>query len=468
MMNLENGLVGWESSNDPQNPLNWRPARKWTTTCLLSVIGFTTPFASSILAPAISHVDAEFQIHDLTKSSMPVSIFLLGYAVGPLLLSPLSELYGRHIVMTAANASFCLWLIGCALAPSLNSLIAFRLLCGIGGSASQTVGGAIIGDLFTVQKRGRAMAIWTIGPIFGPSLAPVIGGFVVQYLDWRWVNWLTLCLAVPATVLLALCSRETNPRIILQRKVAKLRVELARPELRSVFAGSEAVLSPKKVLMNGLMKPLQLLFGSSVVFGVSLYIAFAYGCLYLLFNTIPIVFQTTYGWSLGVSGVAYLALLLGYLIGLVIFYCLSDKLVKRLMHANNGAFEAEFRLPVAVYSAALLPVSFFLYGWTSQNKVFCAVPIIALVIFGTGFECIWLPTQSYIIDAYPQHVASALAAACVMRSIVAAFLPLAGPGMYQALGLGWGNSVLGFIALGLTPVPILLRRYGKLLREKAD
>ncbi|OAL49958.1 MFS general substrate transporter [Pyrenochaeta sp. DS3sAY3a] len=464
---LDNGIVGWDSENDPQNPLNCSPARKWLTTCLLSVIGFMTPFASSILAPAISSIDVDLGVHNPTKSSIPVTIFLLGYALGPLVLSPLSEIYGRRIVMTAANAFFCVWLIGCALAPSLGALILFRFLCGVGGSASQTVGGAIIADLFCVQERGRAMSIWTIGPIFGPSIAPVVGAFVAQTIGWRWSNWITLIPAALATIGLALYARETNHRVLLEQKTAKLRVELDRPSLRSVYAVPDALpMTKSQVLLKGLTRPLRLLFSSVIVFGVSLYIAFAYGCLYLLFNTIPIVFQGSYGWSLGLSGVVYLALLVGYLIGLAIFFFSSDKMIIRMTNANNGEYEAEMRLPISVYFAGFIPVAFFVYGWSSEAEVIWVVPVIALVIFGIGFECIWLPTQSYVVDAYPQCAASALAAFSVMRSIIAAFLPLAGPKMYESLGLGWGNTVLGFISFALVPVPFLVQRYGKGLRAK--
>lgn len=201
-----------------------------------------------------------------------------------------------------------------------------------------------------------------------------------------------------------------------------------------------------------------------IVFGVSLYIAFAYGCLYLFFNTIPIVFEDRYGWSTGITGIVYLALLVGYSIGLTIFFTCSDKTIIHMTNQNGGRYEAEMRIPICIYCAPLLPIAFFLYGWSSENGVFWFVPVLGLVIFGVGFECIWLPTQAYIVDAYSQYAASALAAFSVMRSVVAAFLPLAGPQMYHEMGIGWGNSLLGFIALALVPVPILIYKIGGKIR----
>jgi hypothetical protein len=78
---------------------------------------------------------------------------------------------------------------------------------------------------------------------------------------------------------------------------------------------------------------------------------------------------------------------------------------------------------------------------------------------------IFIPIQIYIIDSFPTFAASGVAALTVSRSLFGAFLPLSGPSMYQALGLGWGNSVLGFIAMGLIPAPLLIYKFGGRIRK---
>lgn len=467
LMDLENGIVGWESDEDPEYPPNFAPTRKWFITGLLSTQAFMTPFASSIIAPAISYIAKDFGIPDITKSAMPVSIFLLGYAVGPFFLSPLSEIYGRRIIMMVSTLAFCLFLVGCALSPSIELLIFFRFMCGVGGSASQTVGGAVIADLFPVAERGNAMTVWILGPILGPSLAPLTGGFIAETIGWRWANWITL---IPTSVLLVVMVfvyPETRHEVLIQHKTAKLAKTLDRPDLCSCYAEEGAKAAKRSsIILSGLIRPLKLLFSSTIILGMSLYVAFVYGCLYLLFNTIPMVFRGSYNWSAGISGVVYLALLFGYLVGLWAFSLLSDKTVRHMTEANGGIYEAEMRLPFCIYFAALLPVSFFWYGWSSDQAVHWAVPILGLVLFGIGFEGIWLPTQIYIVDAYSRYAASALAASSVMRSIIAAFLPLAGPAMYERLGVGWGNSVLGFISLAMVPIPALIYKFGGRIRKK--
>lgn len=93
-----------------------------------------------------------------------------------------------------------------------------------------------------------------------------------------------------------------------------------------------------------------------------------------------------------------------------------------------------------------------------------SVPIIGTAITGLGMIGASMPISTYVVDAFPLYAASATAAIAIWRSIVGALLPLAGLPMYQKLGVGWGNSLLGFIAVALIPVPILLLRYGERVR----
>lgn len=148
-------------------PLNFPQARKWLLVALLSTITLVTPFASSILSPGISSLMTEFGETDEIVGAMTVSIYLLGYVIGPMFLAPLSEIYGRRPVLTLANFFFCAWQIGCALAPNISSLIVFRFFTGMGGAGCLTLGGGVVADIFRPEERGFAMGMWTIGPLLG-------------------------------------------------------------------------------------------------------------------------------------------------------------------------------------------------------------------------------------------------------------------------------------------------------------
>ncbi len=168
------------------------------------------------------------------------------------------------------------------------------------------------------------------------------------------------------------------------------------------------------------------------------------------------------------SGLAYLGLGLGFVTGQVVFGLLSDKMVVRQKARNNGKFEPEMRLPLCIPFAFFVPISFFWYGWSVQARTHWIVPIIGLFPFAFGLIGIFGTLQTYIIDSYPTFAASGVAAITVCRSLFGALLPLAGPPMYEALGYGWGNSLLGFVTLALIPMPMLLSRFGGRLRQNSS
>jgi multidrug resistance protein len=184
--------VWWDepADRDPQNPMNWPAWKKWSQIAVLSYITFITPLASSIFAPAVPDVMKDFGNDSDTLATFVVSVYLLGFAFGPLFIAPLSEIYGRYWVYTINNLLFTIFAIACALAKDLNTLIALRFLNGIVGVAPLTIGAGSIADMIPVEGRGKAMAIWAMGPLVGPVVGPLGGGFLSQAKGWRWVFWL--------------------------------------------------------------------------------------------------------------------------------------------------------------------------------------------------------------------------------------------------------------------------------------
>jgi predicted MFS family arabinose efflux permease len=198
---------------------------------------------------------------------------------------------------------------------------------------------------------------------------------------------------------------------------------------------------------------------------LSLFAAFVFGLVFLLFTTFPAVFESQYGFSEELSGLSYLGLGIGFLIGLGLFGSLSDRVLNKL----KGDKEAtpEMRLPLMIWMSPLIPIGFFWYGWSAQAHVHWIAPIIGTSFIGIGALFVLMPSQVYLVDAFgPEAAASAIAANTVLRTCASAFITLAGPPLYSNLGIGWGNSLLGFICLAFLPVPFLFYRYGKRLRER--
>lgn len=311
-----------------------------------------------------------------------------------------------------------------------------------------------------------ATSIWGVGPLIGPVIGPICGGFIGEEIGWRWVFWILLIAGGVFAFGVECLNRETCAPVLLRWKTARLAKELDRTDLCSAYEVDKKTASLSEVLRQGLRRPLLLFAKSPIIFLLSIYMAFIYGLLYLFFTTISTVFQNTYGWSTGLSGLAYLGIGVGFFVGLASIALTNDRIVLTLTARNNNTYQPEMRLPAMILFAFILPISFFWYGWTADKKVHWIAPIIGMFPFGVGMMGIYMPIQTYIIDCYPVHAASANATLTATRSLLGALLPLAGPRMFQSLGLGWGNSLLGFIALGFLPAPILFNRYGQWVRER--
>lgn len=147
-----------------------------------------------MFAPGAADLVKDFHVTSTIVASFTVSIYLLGYVLGPLLLSSMSEIYGRLRIYHLSNVGYIAFTIGCALSTDTAMFLVFRFICGCFASAPMVVGGGTIADLYPANERGKVMALFGLGPLLGPVIGPVIGGFVTEYLGWRWTFWLILIL----------------------------------------------------------------------------------------------------------------------------------------------------------------------------------------------------------------------------------------------------------------------------------
>ncbi|GAW20122.1 hypothetical protein ANO14919_096180 [Xylariales sp. No.14919] len=456
-------IVDWEGPEDPANPRNWKKGAKITHVFLVSVFTLYTNLAALLFAPGAQQLVTEFGITNTIVASLTVSIYILGYVFGPFLFASMSEIYGRLIIYHICNAIYIGFTIGCALSTDTAMFLVFRFICGWAASAPMVVGGGTVADLYEAKERGKALAMFGLGPLLGPVVGPVVGGFVTKYLGWRWTFWLVLILAGTVSLLAVGLMRETFEPILLERKAAKLRKSTGNNHLQARTYNTE--LTPGQRLARAIVRPAKMLFFSPIVLLLSTYGAFMFGLAYLLFTTFPAVFEETYGFAVDISGLAYLGLGIGMIISIGLFAMLSDK----LLHRSHGGIAArpELRLILMIWSSPLAPIGFFWYGWSAQSHTHWIVPILGTLIIGLSAFLILLPGQLYLVDAFgAESAASALAVNTVLRSLFGAFLPLAGPPLYTSLGLGWGNGLLGFIGLAFVPVPFLFYKYGERLRTK--
>lgn len=207
---------------------------------------------------------------------------------------------------------------------------------------------------------------------------------------------------------------------------------------------------------------------SPVVASMCIYIAILYGLLYILFTTFTEVFQGYYKFSSGESGLSFLGSGVGMLIGLFYAGSLSDRAIK-LKISKNEQPVPEDRLPLylTIPGSLGIPIGLLIYGWTVDKHIHWIAPEIGTAVIGFGMIIILMGIQTYLVDAFTKHAASAIAACTVLRSLAGGLLPLCGLKLYDEIGMGWGNSLLAFIALAMAPIPILFYVLGGKLRARS-
>jgi len=457
---LDPNLVDW-SPDDPERPMNWPSRTIWANLAIISFFRLLTPLASSMIAPATALVLHDFHSADQSLGSFVVSIFVLGYALGPLAWAPLSEIYGRLPVYHISNILFTCWNIGCALAPNLPSLLVFRLLAGMAGSCPVTVGSGSITDCIPKERRGKATAIFTVGPLLGPVLGPVIGGFLSEARGWRSVFWFIAIASAICALISFLVQRETYEPVLLERRAKRLRAVSGNS---NIHHRRSAALPRSAVFSRAILRPLVMLVKSPIVLLTSFYVGLVYGYSYLLFTSFSALFTHTHGFSASTVGLTYLGFGCGCAIGLLIVGTVSDKMTR---HAAAGVdWKPEARLRPLIPGSLIVPIGLLWYGWSAQARLHWIMPIIGSALVGLGTVAVVMPVQTYLIDAFPLHAASVSAANTIFRSLLGAFLPLIGPRMYATLGQGWGNTLLAVVAVVFTPLTWTMVRRGEDLRRR--
>jgi MFS family permease len=262
-----------------------------------------------------------------------------------------------------------------------------------------------------------------------------------------------------AAILAFILQQETYEPVLLEKRAVALRASTGNPRYQSRTASDTSV---KDKFWVATTRPLAMLLKSPIVLLTSIYVGLVYGYLYLLFTSFEGLFSSIYHLSTGVVGLTYLGFGVGCMVGLVIFGATSDRLVA--FYARNKPWKPEYRLPPLIPGSLLIPIGLFWYGWSAQAHLHWIMPIVGSGWVGMGILATFMPIQAYLLDAFPLYAASAAAANNLFRSLIGAFLPLAGPSMYAALGQGWGNSLLAFIALVFLPIAFALYTHGEKIR----
>ncbi|KAH0272173.1 MFS general substrate transporter, partial [Aureobasidium melanogenum] len=461
----EEYVVEFDGPNDPMHAQNWPFKKKLPVAASLGFVTLTAAFGSSIFSSATGAVALEYGV-SREVGILGISLYVLGFATGPILWAPMSELYGRRVPLLIASFGFSIFSIAVAVGKDLQTILICRFFGGFMGACPLTVVGAVFADMFNNAQRGVAVTVFSIAVFSGPLLAPFIGGFITtSYLGWRWCEYITAIMGFTGLALLVFLLEETYPPVILVNKAAELR---RRTKNWGIHAKQEEIeINLRELVEKNLGRPMRMLFTEPIVLLLSIYMAFVYGLLYLFLTFYPIVFQQVHGMSPGVGGLPYFGMILGeFFAGLYIVIDVPS--YNRKLKANNNIPIPEWRLPPVIIGGVLFGIGLLWFGWTGYRAdIPWIAPTLSGLFTGFGIMSIFLQCLNYLIDSYLMFAASAIAANTFLRSLCGAGFPLFATYMIEGMGIQWAGTLLGCFAFLLVPLPILFYLKGAQIRGKS-
>ncbi|KAG9195554.1 hypothetical protein G6011_00675 [Alternaria panax] len=448
---------------DPEDPRNWSKAYKWGNVFLLALMAFTVTFTCIGVVPVASTIveDLDGKHSSSANSALLVTIWELGEAAGPLLIAPLSEIFGRYPVFNVCNIGFIAATILAVLSQNSGVFIAARMLTGL-CVASNVLNPAIIGDIFESEHRGSVMSLVMLAPLIGGAIGPAISGAIAQTLGWRRMLTIAAGLAILCEVLFLVYFRETYKMAILRRRAAKTMQETGEmPESKSTHEHLAK-------LWHSMTRPFAVLFGSTVLMLLSLFASVAFSFFYVVSVSLPSILIEKYDFKLAMIGPTFISFSVGSFCSVIVCNFTLDRIYIRLRGPDGAKGKPEYRLPLSIIGAILLPLSVTAYGWIAEYRLPVLLLLASVALMGFSLLLTVVPLSAYVVDACGMYSASAMTGVIVTRCLMGTFLPLTTGPLSDALGYGLGFSILGALSLSLVIIPMSIFRYGEKWRQHSE
>ncbi|KAI0169693.1 MFS general substrate transporter [Hypoxylon sp. FL1284] len=452
------------TEGDPENPKNWSKAYKWYCTMVVAATCFVVAFSSSVVTADIEGVDDTFHVSE-EVGLLTVSLFVIGFGVGPMAFAPLSEIFGRRVIYASTLLLAVIFVVPGAVAQNVGTILVARAIDGIAFSAPMTLVGGTLADLWRAEERGIPMAAFSAAPFLGPAIGPLAGGFLSDASGWRWLYWIHMIMAGVMWLLITFTMPETYAPTILAQRAKKLRKETGDMDYVTEQDIDKRPLADR--LRVFLIRPFQLLFTELIVLLISLYMSVLYGLLYMFFVAYPIIYQKGKGYSSGITGLMFIPLAIGVVLSACCAPIVNSHYMKMIAKYNGRMPPPELRLVPMMVSCWFIPIGLFIFAWSSYPDVSYWGPMMGGFAVGFGFIFLYNSANNYLVDTYQHAAASALAAKTCIRSFWGAGVVLFTNQMYDRLGYQWASSLLAFIGLACCAIPFAFWFWGERIRRRS-
>ncbi|KAL6702406.1 hypothetical protein ACN47E_002189 [Coniothyrium glycines] len=451
--------------SDILEPTHWSLATRARTFILICMLVFVQTWASASDSLANSKASKQYHVSPVAQD-LSTAVYLFGIGSGCIFVGPLSQVFGRNPVYLGFSIPFLLFTLGTAMSRNFGSQIVCRYFAGLSSSAALSINGASVRDMFDPVERSLWFPIMAWFNIVPPTLAPIVGGWVAskEHLDWIWTDWITLIISAFAILAAFLFLPETHPPSLLKYKAKHMRRITGNKKHRTEQEqGSGITRTLKKVL------PLSIRFAvwEPAVVSLGGLMVLLYIIVFTFLSGFDYIFRRRYNLTSSEVGACFSAIAIGATCMTCILSGVHAWRRRRSSSASLSPKEPETRLWPAMITVPILPIALFWLGWTNYASISIYSGLAACFCFGIVLNAMYVSSYEYIIDSYGDDAAIALASITMMRYMIAGGMVMAARPMYKEIGVHWTMTLLGCIALLLTPAPYVLFMYGSVLRRKS-
>ncbi|KAF1947335.1 benomyl/methotrexate resistance protein [Clathrospora elynae] len=463
----QTNLVDWRGPNDPRNPQNWPQSHKILMTVVICVYTFAVYVGSSIYSSSQQAVMDKFGVSHV-EASLGMALYVLGYGIGCLLFSPLSEVpaIGRNPPYAISGFLFIILCVPTALVNNFAGLMVLRFLLGFMASPCLATAGASLGDIWTMAEFPFAVALWAAVATLGPALGPTLSSYAVKSLGWRFSSWELLIIAGPIYLLMLTLMPESSGPTILFYEAERMREETGNQELMSDSERKQKNMKVSSLLFDALIKPWEINALDPAILFTTIYMGLCYGTYYSFFESLPLVYPVYYNFNAESTGLIFLAIIPACILAFSthVLY-LKYRVFPRLMNGTFG--EIENHLLPGMVASPLIAIGLFMFAWSARASVHWIAPTIGLGMTIFGIYFISQSVLLYIPNIYPKYAASIFSANSLSRSLFAFAAILFARPMFQSIGIDGGVSLLAGCMVLCSVGIFALFKFGKTLRERS-
>lgn len=453
--------------DDPENPYSWSSGKRWFILMMICSYTFLVSASGAAYPPGIPGQMKSIPGYSNQVWLIALALYAVTTGVAPLILAPLSEVYGRKPVFLVSCLFFGLFKIAVATANNVETVLLGMFFSGIGTGVGNTMVGGIVVDLFYhAEQRDLPMATFVFISVVGTSIGEVVAAYVADshslpgggVYAWRWIHWFQLIWTGLEAIYFIFFMPETRASVLLSRRAEKMRRETGDA---GIHAQADLERESLKTLISvSLTRPFHMFLRESIVISLSLYITLCWALLYLFIAGVPKMFGSVYGFRGPNQNLPFLAVAVGSCLGFVVNF-LQMRLYRNAKDKSDNTAKSQSallsaRLYLAMPFGIVLSISLLVYAWTSRADVFWLVPVIAITLAFTAIFTILLAVFNCLSDCYKRYASSALSAQGFLRNLVGGVLILAANPLYDNLGFQWGSALLGFISAVMTLIPFVL------------